>query len=161
MGKFLRSLNSADSSLFMVLAICFGIIGGFMPTFNILNILILFIVFIFRIPLGLYFASSSLFYVVGYFCDFLFHKIGLFVLHIGFLQGFWQTLYNTPFMRWTNFNNSITMGAFVSGIVLFVIAYFVLNKSIDLYRTKVFGVLKNISWLKWIVPLEEKKVFLD
>jgi len=155
--KFLKSLNSAESSQALSLALSLGLISGFLPSFNVINILILLIVFSFRIPIGLYFASSAVFAIVGYFLDPLFHYTGLYLLQNSNLTSFWTSLYNTPFLRWSGFNNTIILGSFIWGIVLAPIFYVVLNKLSDKYREKVFPILQKSKLTSWIVPDEIKK----
>jgi len=155
--KLFKELNSTNSEKLMIISILFGLMSGFLPTFNIITFIIIFIVFIFRIPIGLYFASWSIFSIIGYFLDYIFHKMGLIILNSSILNNLWTALYNTPLLRWSGFNNSITMGAFVGGIVLSIILYFILNKYISLYRNTLLPKIANISYLKWIIPKEEKK----
>ncbi len=155
--KFLKSLNSAESSKALSLALASGVISGFLPSFNIINIIILLVVFSFRIPIGLYFASSTVFAIVGYFLDPIFHYTGLYLLQNPTLNSFWTSLYNTPFLRWSGFNNSIILGSFVWGIVLAPIFYIILNKLSNKYREKIFPILKKSKLTSWIVPEEIKK----
>lgn len=155
--KFLKELNSANSSKFITLAILLGLISGFLPTFNLINIIILFVVFIFRIPIGLYTASTAVFAFIGYLLDPLFHFTGLYLLQNSILEPIWTFLYNVPFIRWTNFNNSIVMGSLFYSIIFVAVLYFILNKSIEKYREIAFPKLAKNKYLKWIVP-EEKKV---
>jgi uncharacterized protein (TIGR03545 family)/uncharacterized protein (TIGR03546 family) len=139
------------------LAIVLGLISGFLPTFTFINYVILFFVFIFRIPLGLYFASYAVFSLISYLLDPLFNQIGYFILTFKPLEGIWTFLYNLPFLRWSGFNNTLVMGSLVSGIIIGIILYIILNRSIDVYREKLFPKLKKIKFLSWIVPKEEKK----
>ena len=158
--KLIKELNSANSEKLMIWAILLGLISGFLPTFNIITFIIIFIVFSIRIPLGLYFASWGFFSIVGYFMDYIFHKTGLSFLHANALNSIWTTLYNTPLLRWSGFNNSIIMGSLIWGIILSIILYFILSKSISSYRTNIFPKIQKISYLRWILPKEEKKGLL-
>jgi len=155
--KFLKSLNSAESSKAMSLALVLGIISGFLPSFNIVNIIILLVVFSFRIPIGLYFASSTVFAIIGYFLDPIFHYTGLYLLQSSVLNSFWSSLYNTPFLRWSGFNNTIILGSFGWGVVLAPIFYIILNRLSDKYREIVFPKLQKSKLTSWIVPNEIKK----
>jgi len=156
--KFLKELNSSTSSKMMVLAVVLGLIAGFLPSFNLFTFLIFISVLIFRIPIGLFLASFSIFGIAGYFLDPLFHNIGFFVLTSSFLRPLWTFFYNIPFFRWSGFNNTIVMGSLVSGIVLGVVLYFVLNKLAFTYRKVVFEKLKNKKYLSWLVPNEKKGI---
>lgn len=156
--RFLKELNSSTSTKMMVLAVVLGLLAGFLPGFNLFTFLIFIIVFIFRIPIGLFLASFSVFGVVGYFLDPLFNKIGYSVLTFSFFKPLWTFFYNVPFFRWSGFNNTIVIGSLISGIVLGVIFYFVLNKIAFLYRKIVFEKLEKIKFLSWLVPNEKKGI---
>jgi uncharacterized protein (TIGR03545 family)/uncharacterized protein (TIGR03546 family) len=155
--SFFKELNSASNKKMISLAIVLGLISGFLPTFTFLNYIILFFVFIFRIPLGLYFASFAVFKLFSYLFDPLFNKIGYAILTFKPLEGFFTFLYNLPILRWSGFNNTLVMGSLVAGIVVGVVVFIVLNRFIDTYRQKVFPKLKKIKFFSWIVPKEEKR----
>jgi len=156
--KFLKELNSADSSKSIVLAIVLGLIAGFLPTVNFFTILIFFIVLILRIPIGLFIASFGVFKIVGFFLDPIFHKVGFLLLTNDILKPFWTFLYNIPFFRWSGFNNTIVIGSLVLGIVFGIILYIVLNKSINIYRKIVFEKLRKNRFFSWLVPEEKKGI---
>ncbi len=156
--KFLKELNSATSTKMMILAVVLGLMAGFLPFVNFFTILIFITVLVFRIPIGLFLASFSFFEVIGYFLDSVFNKTGAFLLNLSFLKPLWTFFYNIPFFRWSGFNNTIVMGSLVLGIVFGIILYFVLDKSIKLYRTKVFEKLKTKKYLSWLVPNEKNGI---
>ena len=156
--KFLRELNSSSNDKFISLAVVFGLIYGFLPSVNLFSFIILIIVFIFRIPLGLFLVSLTLFKTIGYFLDTIFDKTGYLIL-TSFVP-FWESIYNLPLMRWSGFNNTIVMGALVWGILIGTLFYIILNEFIRVYRKKVFSFLKKYKLLKWLVPeIEKGKIF--
>ncbi|NPA55461.1 MAG: TIGR03545 family protein [Epsilonproteobacteria bacterium] len=155
--KLLKELNSAESEKFIVLALALGLISGFLPMFNVVNIIILFIVFTLRVPLGLYLSAWGVFGIVGYFMDYIFHKTGLMLLQAHILQPLWTWLYNLPLLRWSGFNNSIVLGSLVWGGILAIVLYITVSKIIPIYREKAFAFFNSISYLKWIVPKEQKR----
>ena len=156
--KFLKELNSADSSKTIVLAVVLGLIAGFLPTVNFFTILVFFIVLILRIPIGLFIASFSAFKIIGFFLDPIFNKVGFSLLTTDILKSIWTFLYNIPFFRWSGFNNTVVMGSLVLGIVFGIILYFVLIKLIYIYRKVVFERLKKIKIFAWLVPQEKKGI---
>ena len=156
--KFIRELNSADSSKSIVLAVVLGLIAGFLPTVNFFTVLIFFMVLILRIPIGLFIASFSAFKIIGFFLDSVFNKVGFSLLTSGFLKPFWTFLYNIPFFRWSGFNNTVVMGSLVLGVVFGIILYILLSKSINLYRRIVFEKLREIKVFAWLVPQEKKGI---
>ena len=156
--KFLKELNSADSSKSIVFAVIFGLVAGFLPGFNFFTFLIFTLVLICRIPIGLFVASYIFFDFIGFLMEPVLHKTGYLILTASFLKSLWTFLYNLPLLRWSGFNNTIVMGGLVWGIVFGIILYFILNKSIEFYRKTVFEKLKTIKYLKWLVPNEKKGI---
>ena len=155
--SFFKELNSATNKNMIALALVLGLISGFLPTFTAINYLIFLFVLIFRIPIGLYTASFAVFSLFSYLFDPVFNKIGYIILTSSFLKPLWTMLYNTPLMRWSGYNNTLVMGSLVCGIIVGGIFYFIIIKSIDKYRKTIFPKIKNIKFLSWIVPSEEKK----
>jgi carbamoylphosphate synthase large subunit len=60
-------------------------------------------------------------------------------------------------MRWSGFNNTVVMGGFVWGVLVSIIVYFLLNKSIQVYRVEFFEFCNKYSLLKWLTPSSSKK----
>lgn len=142
-----------------MLAIILGLLSGFLPTFTFFNYVIWFFVLIFRIPLGLYMAAFSFFGGIAYFLDPLFNKVGYFLLTNEYLKPFWIFLYNIPFLRWSGFNNTLVMGSLAIGILVSIILYPILLKSVEIYRSVIFTKLSKIKYLSWLVPKEKKSIF--
>ncbi|MEO1959027.1 MAG: TIGR03546 family protein, partial [Nautiliaceae bacterium] len=156
---FLKELNSSANKHTIVLAIVLGLLSGFLPTFTLFNYVIWFFVLIFRIPLGLYMAAFSFFGGIAYFLDPLFNKVGYFLLTNEYLKPLWTLLYNTPFLRWSGFNNTLVMGSLAIGILVSIILYPILLKGVEIYREVVFSKLSKIKYLSWLVPKEKKSIF--
>ncbi|MCL2602141.1 MAG: TIGR03546 family protein [Treponema sp.] len=70
-------------------------------------------------------------------------SIGWEILYIGALQPFFTALYNMPFMPLTRFNNTLVAGGIVSGVVLWLPAFFLMYALIPLYRNKFAARIKN------------------
>ncbi|GAB6074589.1 TIGR03545 family protein [Nautilia lithotrophica] len=155
--KFFKELNSAENDKFIIFAVILGMICGFLPFFNIFTLIILIIAFIIRIPFGLFLASWGIFSIVGYFLDPVFSQTGYALLTTSVFMPLWEYLYNLPLMRWSGFNNTIVMGGLIWGVILSIVLFFILNKSIKIYRKKFFDFCLRYKFLKWIVPDFHKK----
>ena len=102
----------------MSYGLALGVLLGLVPKGNLLAIVLGFCVAATRVNLGVVacaavavtFASSSL--------DSTFDQVGVYVLGQPSLRTFWEAVYDTPMMPWTNFNNSIVMGSFICGLLL-------------------------------------------
>ncbi|WP_456479339.1 TIGR03545 family protein [Nautilia sp.] len=155
--KLLKELNSAQNEKFISLAIVLGAINGFLPFFNIYTFFIFIIVFIIRVPLGLFFASWGVFSALGYFLDPLFDKTGYLILTSQSLKPFFTFLYNLPLMRWSGYNNTVVTGSLVIGVLTGTVLYFLLNGYFSLYRKTFFPFFEKHRLLKWIVPSKTDK----
>ncbi len=87
--KFFKELNSAGNEKMISLAVALGLISGFLPFFNIFNVLIFVIVIIFRIPLGLFLRVGVSSLLPGTLSDALFAQTGYALLSYDCLLGIW------------------------------------------------------------------------
>ena len=140
--KLLKVLNSEAEPGQISLALCFGMIAGFLPFFNIANLIILLIVFLLRVNLSAFFLATAFFSGVAYVLDPIFHRIGVVVLTASPLQGLWTTMYNSTFWRLQKFSNSVVMGSFLFSLAAFVPAVVLFNVLIRKYRERV------LTWIK-------------
>jgi len=140
--KILKALNSSQYPWQISLAVVFGMFVGLLPFFNFWTMFFIFLAFVININFGIFFLSASLFAVVGLFLDPVLHTIGKAILTADFLVPMWTAIYNIPFTRITDFNNTIVMGALAVSTVLSVPVYIAVKKAVLKYREK-FAVLVN------------------
>ncbi len=145
--KLFKALNANVNPGEIAHAFSCGLLLGFLPKNNLLWYLI-FVFFLFvRINKPMYILMALLGSALSVGLDPLFDTIGYRILTAGFLEGFYASLLEIPFVAFTKFNNSVVMGALVFGIVLYIPFYF-------LGRFFVF------SWRKWLTPvLRNSRVF--
>ncbi|MCV6608320.1 MAG: TIGR03545 family protein [Campylobacterales bacterium] len=155
--KLLKSLNSAQASWQVALAIVFAMISGFLPLFSVLNLIVLFFVFTISVPMGLYFALTAIFSILGSFLDPIFSMVGYSLLSSPSLEGFWTTCYNFAPALWTSFNHTTTLGSFVVALPLAVVLFFILKALIPKYRD-LFEKLSHIKFLGWLNPYSEENL---
>ena len=149
--KFIKVLNSENDPNQISLAFCFSMVAGFTPLFSLHNILVLFLVLILRVNLSGFILGLIVFSGIAYLLDPVFHRLGLFILKAGPLEGLWTVLYSSTIWRLENFNNSITMGSLAVSIILFFPAYIIFNKLIINYRDRIktfFEKLKIVQVMK-------------
>ncbi len=137
--RLIRAINSETSPERISLALCLGLVAGFLPFLSPINLLVLFLVFILRINISAFIVSTLVFSAVAYFLDPLFHIIGKGLLTLGALEGFWTYFYNITIFRLSNFSNTIVMGSLFTAAVLFIPAFFVFNRLIRSYRESVLA----------------------
>ena len=123
--------------------LAFGVFLGFAPFLSLQTLLVLFIVFIFRVQLGAAFLSAFFFKFIAYLLDPVADQIGRFLLEHVSLRPIWTTLYNVPILPMTRFNNSIILGSFAISIVLCPPLFFIFKKLILQYQNHVVQKLES------------------
>ena len=153
--KFIRILNEAGARA-IAGGMAFGMIVGLTPKGSLHNLAVLALVLMLNVNAPSAFFSAALFTLFSYLGDPLFNRVGYELLTAGPLQGFWTTLYNTPVMPWTRFNNTLVLGSLVCALALFCPAYFAFAWAVRKYREKVLTVVQ-----KWKITqmLKASKLF--
>ncbi len=133
------ALNSANSTKSLSAAIVIGFIVGLTPTMEPHNLILLVIVLLFNVHVGLFLLGAALFSLAGFFLDPLFKLLGKGILTAEPLVPLWTWLYNLPYMRLSDFNNTILMGSLVTALVLALPLYFASQKLFLSYRQAVMA----------------------
>jgi len=149
-ANLLKILNSEADPFQISVALGFSMITGFLPLFTPLNLVILLLVFLLRVNISSYLLGSAFFAGVAWFLDPLFHRIGLFVLTAGALEGLWTAFYNTVIGRLQRFNNSVVMGSFVFSLIFFVPLVLIMNVAIRRYRQNILVWVKKSRIMQMI-----------
>lgn len=119
LGLFLNGVRRRFSALVIAL----GMVIGFLPKDNLLA-LGLFLLLIFlpsRLILG--FLSILVFTVLSIPVGFLGEILGAVLLQISFVQSLGSLLYAFPLGPWTMLNNTLVLGQFTIGLLLFIPVY--------------------------------------
>jgi len=156
--KLLKTLNSAQSSWQLTLAIILGMISGFLPLFTPLNFLILFVAFTLNIPLAIFFFMSVIFGTLGLLLDPVFASIGYGVLTEVSLNTLFTSMYNSTPILWSSYNYTILMGSFLVSFALVLPMFFILNPLINKYREVLEAKFKDSKYFSWLNPYSEENL---
>ena len=135
--NLIRLLHSETGQNQIAAGLAFGVFLGFAPFISIQTLLVLFIVFLFRVQLGAAMLSAFFFKLVAFLLDPVADPIGRSLLENESLRPAWAYMYNVPFLPMTRFNNSIVMGSFAISIVLCPVLFFIFKKLVIKYRSTV------------------------
>jgi uncharacterized protein (TIGR03546 family) len=80
-------------------------------------------------------------------------ELGWMILHIPRLQPLFTTLYNMPFVPFTQFNNTLVAGGLAAGIVLWLPFYILLCILIPVYRKTLAPLIRNSRLVKAVAKL--------
>ena len=163
-GKLIKALKSEDSPNQMAWGFALGTFIGLVPLNTLFTLLVLFIIFIFRVNFAaaaLAFAFYSLF---AYLIDPVFHQIGFFLLvQAGFLKPLWIWLYNLPIAPLTRFNNTIVIGSLFISLILLIPNYLLFRGFVIHYRAswnakitqwKLVKILKGSKLIKFYTKIK-------
>ncbi|MCW8922183.1 MAG: TIGR03546 family protein [Gammaproteobacteria bacterium] len=148
--KFLRVLASEAAPIQISMGIALAMIIGFTPLLSLHNVLVVFVLLVFRINIAAFLLAWALFSGLAYLLDPVFHQIGLSLLQNESLQATWTAMYNLMFWRLANFNNTILMGSLVVSLLAFFPLVLILNVLIKQYRSHVLVFLNNSKIIRYL-----------
>jgi uncharacterized protein (TIGR03546 family) len=158
--KTITFLMSNDSPEQMGWGISIAILYSMMPGFNLLHLLIIFLVLILKVHLAGFLLFSFLFNLINYQLMYKVSLLGEYLLTQESLKNFWTLLYNTPIVPFTRFNNTAVMGGFLLGIILLIPSKLLFTKLIILYRKKYQTKINAFfSKLKIVKILKTSKIY--
>jgi uncharacterized protein (TIGR03546 family) len=146
--SLLNLLNSDTGHNQIAAGVACGLILGFAPAFSLQTVLVILILFFFRIQIGAAFLAAAGFKFIAYLLDPVSNVIGMNVLEIDVLKPLYTELYNMPIVPLTRFYNSIVMGAGVISIVLAVPVFFLSKALILKYRATIVARYQSTKFWK-------------
>lgn len=141
--NLIRLLHSDTGQNQIASGLAFGVFLGFAPFISIQTLLVLLIVFIFRVQLGAAFLSAFFFKFIAFLLDPVADIFGRWALENPSFRPTWLSMYNTPFVPMTRFNNSIVMGSFIISLFLCPILFFAFRNLIIKYRSTIVQHIEN------------------
>lgn len=135
--SIIKTLHSDGTPGQVAAGIAIGSVLGLTPLLNLHNLIIFSLVVLLNVSFGGAMLGWALFVPLGFVLDPLFHGIGLALLQAPSLRPLWTTLTNTPFIPFTNFNNTVVLGSFVGWLGLAVPIFFAARYGVARYRATV------------------------
>jgi uncharacterized protein (TIGR03546 family) len=127
-----------------------GMIVGISPTLTLQGIAIWFIIFVLDVNLSAALLAFTVFALIAFLADPLFHALGYFLLvDVDALRGFY---------------NTVVMGTFVSGLILFFPVFYGMKRFVIAYRStigarvekwKIYQVLKRNALVTWYTKIRD------
>ena len=147
--RFLASaLSGASSPRQLALGFSMGMVIGLVPKDNLMAVILLFILAGSKVNLCSASLGTIFFSWLALLIDPLSHLIGRSVLLASSLQGFWRSVYELPFVPWTDFNNTIVMGSLVLELLLFYPVFRISIPQFEKYTPLVAQKLKKYRIVK-------------
>lgn len=135
--SIIKTLHSEGTPGQVAVGIALGSALGLTPLVNIHNLVVFACIVLLNVSFGGGMLGWMLFVPVGFLLDPLFHAVGLSLLESTALRPMWTAWYNTPWVPFTNFNNTVVLGSVVGWVVLAVPIYFGARWGVARYRATI------------------------
>jgi len=134
-SKFIKVMRAGASPAQIAGGFGLGLLIGLMPFLTLQSVAIFSIIFLLNVNLSASTLAIFIFSFGAFLLDPVFHHLGFYLLTgIPALQGLWTKLYNMPVAPLTRFNNTVVLGSFIAGLLLFAPVYFGMKKLVVAYR---------------------------
>lgn len=152
-----KALNSEGTPGQVAAGIAMGACVGLTPMLSLHNLLIVGVIFFFRVSVPGAMLGWMIFTPAGFALDPLFDRIGTtLIAETEALREVWVTLYNTPVIALGNPTNTIVAGSFVFWLVAAVPIFFLARLLIARYRATIYARYKDHRFFK---ALRASKVY--
>lgn len=135
--SIIKTLHSEGTPGQVAAGIALGSALGLTPLVNVHNLVIFSLVVLLNVSFGGGMLGWALFVPLGFILDPVFDRVGAALLTAMSLRPLWTSLYNTPLVPYTNFNNTVMLGSLVSWLVLAVPIFFAARYGVARYRASI------------------------
>src|SRR6058998_3833813 len=159
MQSLIGALHSEGTPGQLAAGIVLGSFLGLTPLVNLHNA----VIFAALVLLNVSFAGGLLGWAVfvpfGFLLDPLFDWIGHALLLAEPLRGFWTSLYNTPVVPLTNFNNTVVLGSLVFALLFSLPLFFATRWAVARYRVTVGARVRQSRFYKAVMASKAYNVY--
>ena len=162
---FIKILREGQTPAQVAGGFALGSILGLSPMLTLQGAVVWLLIFALNVNLSASLVALTVFSLVAFLLDPLFHWFGFQVLvNIDSLHSLWTSLYNTPIAPLTRFNNTVVMGSFLCALLLFIPIYFGMKRFVIAYRTtvgarvekmKIYQIVKRSAIVQWYERLRD------
>jgi uncharacterized protein (TIGR03546 family) len=161
---FLKVLRAGQTPRQIAAGFALGSIVGLSPMFTLQGFLVWLVILIFNVNLSAAILSFTVFSLIAYLADPMFHWIGYQLLvNVDQFKSLWTAMYNAPIAPLTRFYNTVVMGSFASALVLTVPVYFGMRQLVLAYRAtvgarveqwKVYQIVSKSAIVRWYTRIK-------
>lgn len=157
--SLLGALHSEGTPGQLALGIALGSIMGLTPIANIHNAIVFALIVLLNVSFAGGMLGWALFVPVGFLLDPLFDWIGHSLLLAPSLRDMWTSLYNTPIVPLTNFNNTVVLGSLVFALLLLVPLFFATRWAVVRYRATIGERVRQSKFYRAIMASKVYNVY--
>ena len=141
--KLLRVLSTETAPIQISAGFALAMVAGLTPLLSLHNLLVVFLLLIFRINVAAFLLGLVFFSGIAYLLDPSFHQLGYSLLSNQNLNDLWTGMYNVSIWRISGFNNTIVMGSLTVSLLAFIPLLIFSNVLIKRYRSHLLVYLNN------------------
>ncbi|MDR3301246.1 MAG: TIGR03546 family protein [Spirochaetaceae bacterium] len=158
LAKLIVALNGNQKKSQIAAGFAWGVLLGFLPVGNAFWIMLFVLSFFLVHNQGAKVVSMAVLKLLMPLLYPLTDSIGWLILNAEFLRDFLTFLYNTPFVLFTRFNNTLVAGALAAGLVLWLPVFIIFYFFIPFYRNSLLPKILRSSLAKLLgnIPFIEK-----
>jgi uncharacterized protein (TIGR03546 family) len=157
--SIIKTLHSAGTPGQVAAGMALGSAMGLTPLMNLHNLAIFALLVLLNLSFGGGMLGWMLFVPIGFLLDPVFDAIGLRLLDAPSLRALWTSWTNTPILPYTNFNNTVVLGSFVSWVVLAVPIFFAARYGIARYRATIGERVRQSRFYKAVTASQVYNVY--
>jgi len=157
--SIIKTLHSAGTPGQVAAGMALGSALGLTPLMNVHNLVIFSLLVLLNVSFGGGMLGWMLFVPVGFLLDPVFDRVGSSLLTSPSLTPLWTDLTNTPILPYTNFNNTIVLGSFVSWVVLAIPIFFAARYGVARYRATVGERVRRSRWYKAVTASQAYNIY--
>jgi uncharacterized protein (TIGR03546 family) len=160
----LKIFQAGESPKQIALGFALGSIIGLSPSLNLQGIIIWILILILNVNLGAAVLGFTIFGLIAFLLDPLFHLLGFFLLtKMQFLNGTYTYMYNAPVAPLSRFNNTVVIGSFVTALILFYPVYLGMKYFVIKYREhigekvhkwKIYKTINRSAMVQWYFKIK-------
>ena len=158
--SLVKALHSEGTPGQLAAGIALGSILGLTPLVSLHNAVVFAAVVLLNVSFPGAMLGWALFVPVGFLLDPLFDAIGRrLLLDTPALTPLWTTLYNTPVVPLTNFNNTVTLGSLVFSVVVFLPLFIATRWAVTRYRATIGERVRQSQWYRAVTASKLYNVY--
>ncbi|HXM37906.1 MAG TPA: TIGR03546 family protein [Gemmatimonadales bacterium] len=157
--SLLGALHSEGTPGQLAAGIALGSIMGLTPLVNFHNAVVFALILLLNVSFAGGMLGWAVFVPVGFVLDPLFDWIGHQLLFAASLRSLWTTLYNTPVVPLTNFNNTVVLGSLVFALLFAIPLFFAVRWAVTRYRATIGERVRQSRWYQAVTASKVYNVY--
>ncbi len=146
--KIFKALNSNQHPLEIAEGIGFGVLLALIPSNNLLWWMVFLVSFFLTINQSTMIVVMAVGKLFMPFVDPLLDSLGYVILTVPALEDFYDSFFNMPMMPLLRLHNTVVMGGFALGVLLYFPLLFVMVPAVRAYRKFVREKITQSKWFK-------------